>query len=722
MKKIILFICLVYVARVQAQTSLISFQDAQINLNGNLEEAVWSKLPEYNGFYNHLPTDEGLAENQTSVRIFHNGENLYIGATYRDSVPENQIGSLKRDDLGNSVVASDAFIIILDSQNQQQSAYYFATNIGAAQIDGLIERINDGFDINTSWNTVWNAKTSTEKNLKYYEIEIPLKALNYNGSNPLFGIQFYVRDIKNNSWTILKNVKRNYRLFDLRFTEAFNVERLPQRSASRFAVTPSVTLNSQNDVLNEEGSTIFKPSLDLQYNLTSSLKMDATINPDFSQIDVDQQVTNLTRFSIFFPEQRNFFLENSDLFSNLGADGVNPFYSRRVGAESDIQSGLKLSGNVSKKTRVGILNVQTEKEDEAASQNYGALVAEHRFTKNFTTTGFLINRQETDDFEFVNEYNRVAGVNFNFTSDNNRWVALTNTAGSFSDGISTDNRFYNAGIYYNRRGVFWKATIKDVGTNYITDTGFTPRLFNYDAANDVTIREGYTQANVEATLTKYPENSKTINSYRYFYGENNTYWDDSGRITQSASFYNTNLIFKNLSAIYLNVYHDYVNLKYAFDPLGNGKILTPGTYSFFRARLGYNGVGNRKFVYRGYIHHGQFYNGTNTSASVTLNYRLLPFANLQASYEINELDLNELGSETFHLARFTGEVFFTNRLNWTTYIQYNDQIDNFNINSRMQWEYKPLSYVYLVLTDNFNQNIARTNWGIAFKMNHRFDF
>ena len=100
----------------------------------------------------------------------------------------------------------------------------------------------------------------------------------------------------------------------------------------------------------------------------------------------------------------------------------------------------------------------------------------------------------------------------------------------------------------------------------------------------------------------------------------------------------------------------------------------------------------------------------------------MPLARLQLSYERNDIDLKELGNDVFDLVRFTGEVFFSNRLNWTTYVQYNTQFDNFNVNTRLQWEYKPLSYVYLVVTDNFNQKISRQNWGVAFKMNYRFDF
>jgi hypothetical protein len=119
--------------------------------------------------------------------------------------------------------------------------------------------------------------------------------------------------------------------------------------------------------------------------------------------------------------------------------------------------------------------------------------------------------------------------------------------------------------------------------------------------------------------------------------------------------------------------------------------------------------------------YGNFYNGKRTRYYTRFGYHLLPFANLETSYEINKIDLNNLGKETFHLARLTGEIFLSNKLNWTTYLQYNTRFDNFNINSRVQWEYKPLSYVYLVVTDNFNKELNQKNWGLSFKMNYRFD-
>ncbi|MCK8524288.1 carbohydrate binding family 9 domain-containing protein [Aquimarina sp. D1M17] len=713
----LLFSCLSFLGF--SQEHRIPFYKEKINIEGKLTESIWPQIPEITGFYNWMPTDIGLAENQTKVKMFHDGEFLFVSAIYKDSESRIQTNSLKRD---ASIGLSDSFILILDTQNQQQNAYYFAVNGYGTQVDGLVERVNEGYDFSLSWNTVWKAATSVNGTDKIYEIAIPLKHLNYNKGNTVFGIQMYVRDIKKNSWTILSNVKRNYRLFDLRFTTPFIFENIPNKSTSRFTVTPSMTVNYQNDVLENEEETTFKPSLDLQYNLTSSLRLDGTINPDFSQIDVDQQVTNLTRFAIFFPERRNFFLENADLFSNLGVNDVNPFYSRRIGATSDIQFGIKLSGNISQKTRIGILNVQTNEDDDIDAQNFTALVGEQQLSKNFTTTGFLINRQQTNRFQFLNNYNRVTGINLNFKSDNNKWTGVANYGKSFNHNLTKKNNYYNVGIWFNKRGLAWNVSLKSLGENYITDVGFTPRLYNYDAINDVVIREGYTQTTVSLEYEKFYDSSKKLNSIRLINYSNNNYFNTDGSLSQSSHFLNSALFFKDLSAIYYVFNYDYIDLKYGFDPLGNGNAVTPDIYHFGILKIGYNSPNNQKFRYRLNIQKGTYYGGKRTTAGAYLNYQLLPFANFELSYDINDIDLDILGKETFHLVRFTKEIFFNNRLNWTTYLQYNTQQNNFNVNSRLQWEYKPLSYLYFVITDNFNQEISRTNWGVAFKMNYRFDF
>lgn len=727
MKRIVILILLTFVMfYVQAQSELesskIVFSNSNIQLDGELNEPIWNNLIPEGEFLNYIPNNGDLASNKTEVKMFHNGNSLYISAIYYDTVTNVQIGSLKRDDIGTSGADSDSFSIILDTYNQQQAGYFFIVNMGGALIDALVARRGDGFRISTSWNTAWNAKTSVKGKLKIFEIEIPLKALGYKTDTSEWGVMFHTRNIKINEWTTNTPIDRNYKQFDLRFTKTFKVENLSENKSSRFIVTPSVTVDHSDDVANDIKDTAIKPSVDVQFNVSSSLKIDATINPDFSQIDVDRQVTNLSRFSVFFPERRNFFLENSDLFTNLGVGGVNPFYSRRIGSNSDISFGLKLSGNIAKKTRLGVLNVATKTKDDNPAQNYGALVVQQQLSKSLTATGFLINRQETDGFSFLDDYNRVTGLNVNYQSKNNKWTGHANFANSDTSNISGENNFYNLGIWYNNINASGYVGIKKVEKNYITDVGFVPRLYNYDAISESVIREGYTQARGRISLTKFYKDSKIIDNHRYLNIWSNTYWDDQGDVTQATVVLNNDLVFKDQSSLYGGMRYEHVNLKYAFDLLNNGNAIIADKYRFVDIGFGYSSADSKKFQYGGNTNYGSYYNGHKNRVSLNAQYRLMPLARLQARYERNHIDLKELGSKTFHLARFTNEIFFSNRLSWTTYIQYSTQFDNFNINSRLQWEYKPLSYIYLVISDNFNQDIVRKNWGLAFKMNYRFDF
>ena len=706
----------------QAQTDKIIFNKSAIKLDGELNEPIWNQLKKHGDFIDYMPENGSRASKKTHVKMFHNGKSLYISAVYHDIVNEIQIGSLKRDDIGGSGANSDSFAIMIDTYNQKQSGYFFIVNMRGALIDALIARNGDGYKVSTSWNTVWNAKTSVKGNLKMFEIEIPLKALGYKEENLHWGMMFHTRDVKTNEWTTSTKIDRNFAQFDLRFSKPFEVENLSANKSSRFTIIPSLTMNHQEDVTNNLSDSNMKPSLDIQYNLSSSLKLDATINPDFSQIDVDRQVTNLSRFAVFFPERRNFFLENSDLFTGLGVNGVNPFYSRRIGAETDISFGLKLSGNITKNTRLGILNVATKKDEKNSAQNYAALVVQQQLSDVFFATGFIINRQEIDGFTFLNDYNRVGGVNLNYNSKNNKWTGLANIAQSFTSNITNDNNFYNLGIWYNSLKTSFSASVKKVEKNYITDVGFVPRLNNYDAINQTIIREGFTQANVRLSLTSFPKKSTKINSYKYLGASNSTYLDEQGVVTQSSTNINNDLVFKDMSILFGGISHHYINLKYAFDPLQNGNYIEPGIYNYYRMGGGYRSANNKDIQLGADYELGSYYNGNRNRFSTNIQYRLMPLARLQLRYERNGIDLKELGKDTFHLARFTGEVFFSNQLNWTTYVQYNTQFDNFNINTRLQWEYKPLSYIYLVISDNFNQDITRQNWGVAFKMNYRFDF
>ncbi|WP_299136989.1 DUF5916 domain-containing protein [uncultured Tenacibaculum sp.] len=707
-----------------SQNKTIHFINKSAKIDGKLNESMWQKAQVFSNFNNYYPNDTGKSENKTEVRMYHDGTNLYIGVVYHDTTSKSKISTLKRDNHGDAVVSSDAFGIVLDPFNKENNGYYFTLNTGNTQVDALVDFNGTDYSFNESWNAVWYSKTGIKGTKKIYEIEIPFKALNFDINNNTWGVQFLYRDFKTNKWMTYTDMSRNFFQFDLRFTEDIIIQNLPQTNTSKFVLVPSVTYNFEKDVTKSIQESTFKPSIDAQYNITSSLRLETSINPDFSQVDVDQQVVNLTRFAINFPERRNFFLENSDLFNNLGTSGVNPFYSRIIGATTDMQFGLKLSGNISPNTRVGILSAQTKKTGGNQAQNYAVVVGRHKLSRDFTTTAYWVNRQRTNGVKFKNDYNRVFGLNLNYKSNNKLWSAQTNYGKSLSNKIESDNSFFNVEGQYNSRKTYAKGAFKTVDKNFITDVGFTPRLYNYDAINNQVIRKSYLDSYFVFQKTYYPTKSKAIDRFRYLSVVNDAFWNREGKLTEMSTVIGNSIWFKkNLSSLYFNLTHNYFNLQYGFDILNNGKPIQPDVYNTFDIKIGYNNRSSNKNLYYGTeVFYGGYFNGKRRGFNSEIGYRLLPFAQLNINYSLNNINLYNLGKETFHLAQFTGEVFFSNRLNWTTYVQYNTQRNNFNINSRLQWEYKPLSYIYFVVTDNFNEQVTRTNWGIAFKVNYRFDF
>jgi len=602
----------------------------KLSIDGKLDESIWNQITPLSSFYNHFPIDEGLSENQTEVKIFHNGTFLYIGAVYHDNETRNNISSLKRDVYRDAFLLSDCFGVVFDTYGKGDNGYTFMVNANGVQFDALIGNINE---LNESWNAIWQSETSTNGTNKIYEIAIPLDAINFNAEKNTWGVQFFTNDTKTAQFSTLVHSPRNYDEYDLRFTKEMVIQDLPQKVSNKFSIVPSITANYANDKIANSKDKKLIPSLDAQYNITSELRLDATLNPDFSQVEVDRQVTNLSRFAFFFPERRKFFLENSDLFNNLGTFRSNPFYSRRIGSETDILFGLKLSGNLGSKTRIGLLNVQTKDEEEIKGKNYTVLVGRQNISNALNSTLFLVNTQQS------NRFNRVAGASLNYKSQNNKWTSNFNYAQAFTNESNDNNAFYNADIYYESRTVNWGVSLQRAEENHITETGFTPLLYNYDALTNETVRETFNIVAAEVQLRGIPKKSKRIDWYRKFWLENVSILNHDNTLKDNTIFYSPFAIrFKNTSYVYVSILNRIENLDYNFDILQNGNFIAPDQYIYTYGRVGYWSPTNKKIYYTARFEYGQFYDGTRLNPHVTLSYRLLPRAVLSASYEINDVN------------------------------------------------------------------------------------
>jgi len=672
----------------------IPYITSEIKADGILDEAVWQKLKPFNNFQNYSPINEGAARFDTDVLIFQDGKYLNIAFTYKDSLVEVRVNSLKRDDYSSGFHLSDCVGVIIDPYNNQNRGYFFALNGQGTQLDALIANYDDG---NISWDALWESGISVQGKNKIYEFKIPLSVLSYDENIAQWSFQFYTRDAKDGMYTVWNKFERGFFQYDTRFLKPVEIENLMPVKTAKTTIIPAITTGYTKDKIEEVDDFLFQPSLDVQYKITDGLRLDATLNPDFSQVEVDEQVTNLTRFNIVFPERRNFFTANSDMFTTLEvASDINPFYSRFIGATQDILGGLKLSGNISPNTRIGLLNVYSKKGDTENAQNYGVLSVKQQMGKMFNATAYFVNRQTMDDFVPENDFNRIAGLKANYLTKNRKWSGFATYSHSFNDEIKGKGHAFSVENNYNTRSLSFSTKLNSVGSNYITDIGFVPRISNYDALKDTLIREGYTHVNF--------------------------YWDEEGKIYESNYFYNTALFFANRMSTYINIYYDDIQLKYAFDPLRNGQFILPGQYKNTAVRIGFNSDYTKNFYGSFNIQPGTFYKGSRTRLGATSGYRFLPLLNIELNYEYNALSFDDLGNEHLHLVGLTTEVFFNNKLNWTTYVQYNEQINNFNINSRLQWEYNPLSFVYLVFSDNYSNEFEHKDWGVSLKVNRRFNF
>ena len=489
----------------------------------------------------------------------------------------------------------------------------------------------------------------------------------------------------------------------------------------------SLTRDKEND---QPGKEKLNAGFDVKAAVLKSMSLDATINPDFSQVEVDQQVTNLTRFNIFFPEKRTFFLENADLFTNYGAPPIRPFYSRTIGLDQDgnpipIIGGARLSGNVSEKLRMGLMNIQTQRKNDFSAQNYTAISFNETVLKRSVIKGYFLNRQgflsDREKQEHpLNAFGRNAGMQFNYSDSKGLWTGQGSYHLSFKPGISTQNSYYQlVGSYTERKlSIFFAWDV--VGTNYYTDMGFVERIYNYDVAKDSVFRLGFKQLVNSDGYTIFP--SKGSIATHVIQLNNTLVWNPDRSFNERNNELDYTINFKNTSIIKGSFISQQQNLTYSVKFVTDSLAmpLPPGNYAFNSGGIKFNTDTRKLFNVLAGFKLGQFYNGKLFQYTTNLNFRKQPWGNFSLNFEYDRLHFpaNYGTVNLFLKTKNVGNLFSTS-LFWTTFIQYNTQFNNVNINSRFQWRFKPMSDIYLVYSDNYFTDplFKNKNRGVILKMN-----
>ena len=732
-QKMVIGICLVLLSMTNAPPVLFSqtqnnqethqyriFKTTEdIRIDGDLSEDVWQSTDKVGPFWYSFPVDDRAVEDehQTEVMLTYNDRFIYVAAICHGKGPL-VIPSLRRDN--QQFWSGDVFSVVFDAVNERTNAAGFGVNPAGVQHETLIGA-NTGTrggggggsgGFNTAWDNKWICNSKQYADRWTTEMAIPFKSLKY-GNKKTWGMNFVRGVSKTNSWHTWAPVPVQLTGVDLGFTGALIWDHEPPKVKSNFNLIPYVLGSTFKDVEeNEPRENEFRVGGDAKIAVTTNLNLDLTLNPDFSQVDVDRQVTNLTTVNIRFPERRLFFLENSDIFTNFGIPPMRPFFSRKIGLDEDGNSipilyGARLTGNVNKDLRIGLMNLQTKETDDVFAQNYTAAAFNQRLFGRTVAKGYFLNRQayQEDSFSDV-DYNRAVGGELEYRSQDGALRATVGYGKSLSEGVNNRNNSYHAILSYADRNISFYTNFMAVQDNYIDDMGFMTLLYHYDAVNDTDNRIGYNHNFTRFSYTIYPENEK-INTHRFSVRStlNTTTSDNDLFIGRLNGRYQMG--FANTSSIRLEYEYQHSELFFPFDftdetPLPADQY----NYGFFGAR--YESDGRKLFSYELGFEMGGFYNGDRRQFSAELRYRREPWGNFSVRFVQNNLEFPDpYGSTDLTLIGPQIDINFNRNLFWTTFLQYNTQADNFNINSRIQWQFQPLSNLFVVYTDNY----AIDGWG-----------
>jgi len=699
----------------------------KIKIDGNLSETVWQTGVVATNFQMKWPRDGGPAPQQTEVRCVYDDNFLYVGVVCFDSTANHVAASLKRD---NGYWDSDAFSVVLDPMNVANNGYFFGISAAGVQTEALLSG-SGGEGMDSNWDNTWLGETKLYADRWTAEYAIPLRILRYTSGQKTWGINFIRNDLGKNIYSVWARIPFQFDGVDLGWTGALNWEVAPVRAKGNLNLSPYVTGGLTRDF---ENGTDWKAKpnagLDAKIGIGSGLNLDVTVNPDFSQIEIDEQVINLTRFDVMLPEKRTFFLENADLFGNFGIPPIRPFFSRRVGLDDDgtpqpIIGGLRLTGNLDGDTRIGLMNMQTRAKNDKPARNYTALAVNRRLFGRSTVSGYFLNREEFQGKNINKDaFSRNAGMEFSYISTDGKWSTWATHHRSVKPGVSNKNWWGNMGGQYSSRRFNGIVDVAHIGENYYADMGFERRIQNYDVRRDTTLRIGYNYIFSNMNYRFFPKNKDSKLNFVEFGGEFFTVFNPDGSLNESSNGVNVEFNFKNTSQLTLNAAPAWSNVPVSFKfdegTLENCPALPAGNYQYSAAGVEWSSDYRKPLIFSIAANAGGFYNGEQVSLSGSVTWRFQPILNLTlaASYNTLNFPAPYCDIKLFNLTPRI-EVFFAKNLWWTTFIQYNTQADNFNINSRLQWRYRPMSDLFLVYTDNYGATVWNLkNRSLVLKANY----
>jgi Domain of unknown function (DUF5916) len=686
-----------------------------IKIDGILDEPAWMDADSAYNFMQQFPTDSLLSESPTVARILYDDQFIYISAVLMNIDPDRtyMTPSLRRDFFGDG---ADSFTVLFDPFEDNTNAVMFGINPFGVAREGLISnggrfnsstRRTGGGAFSLDWDNKWVGEAKQYDGYWVAEMAIPFSTLRFGENQSQWNVNFYRVDSENGEKSTWSPIPINQSIISLATMKKLVWDEPTKKPGTNISFIPYVSAGSTKNFENPELSNdSFEGGFDLKYAVTPGLNLDLTVNPDFSQVEVDQQQTNLDRFELFFPEKRQFFLENADLFGSYGNSGTRPFFSRRIGVAVDestgqnvqtpIPAGVRLSGKITDNLRLGFLSMQAAGDNTIGlpSYNFSMLSLQQQVFERSNVSFMFVNKEtfeSENDFDNTeyNVYNRTFGMEYNLASIDATWNGKLFYHRSI-DEVQLENP-YAGGIELAYTTAKWSSNFKfqSVGSNYNPEVGFVRRT-------DI-LQFGGT--------TKYMMYPSSGSIQKHGPGFN---YDFVGNDRYGLLDWDVNLLYdinwRNTSRFSFRLRRQYVYLTNAFDPSGLGRPPLAADTEYYNNLFiaSYTSDQRKKFNVRLNTRSGGYFTGQKWNLAGDINYRYQPLGFTSLNFSYNHILLEGQNAANLFLIGPRFDFTFTKALFWTTFVQYNSQIENLNINSRLQWRFAPVSDLFLVYTDNYN--------------------
>lgn len=677
----------------------------KIQLDGQLNEAMWFQSQPAANFWETFPSDTIHSPYQTEIYFGFDDNNLYVGAKCFTPGSDYVITSLRRDFRAGG---NDNLTFLFNTFNDKTNAIVFGMNPYGVTREALIYNGGEsGDDFREEWDNKWQGESYIGEGYWSCEMVIPFSSLRFPAGQQEWFFNSYRFDTQSNTRSTWHRIPQNQMIMSLAYMGTLTFSEPPQRKGSGLTLIPYAGAGLNQDYETGEPAE-WNSNLggDAKVAIGSNLNLDLTVNPDFSQVEVDRQVINTSRFEIFFPERRQFFLENADLFGSFGFTRANPFFSRRIGVTQDastgeaiqnaIYGGARLSGKLNDDYRVGLLNMQAARdlENGLPSFNYTVGALQRQIGTRSNLGAIVVNKQNLSTFSDTTgsntDYNRVVGLDYNLATADNRWNGKTFLHKSFSPEQGKDSWSHGLRLEYRHR--FWNIEYEHamVGEDFDAEVGFVPRT-------------GIFTTSLGVRQISYPASPKVVQKGAFVGGRG--FLTNGEGLTDRRLSFGYNWQYGNTSRLNIETNYQYIFLLEEFDPTRTDATPLPGNegYGFWTIEGNWSTDRRKKFSANLGPEVGQFFNGYTYGIGGSLVYRYQPYGAINLRFNYRYIDLPEPYAQTaLFLIGPRIDLTFTKSLFLTTFIQYNDQIDNININARLQWRFAPVSDFFLVYTDNYD--------------------